>query len=167
MLIGPRAAGKSTLAPNLARALGWSCHDLDGGIVAATKQPIKALVDEQGWSAFRALEQEHLADALAHQDVVIATGAGAVEAAENQLMLQRTQAAVIWLDVDVETQLMRLTNDPSRPRLHPELSLRAELERLDQRRRPLYAACASISLDASGPAADLLSQCLRHLGASS
>ena len=32
---------------------------------------------------------------------------------------------------------MRLTNDPSRPRLHPELSVAAELERLDQRRRPL------------------------------
>ena len=60
------------------------------------------------WSLSRAGQpfvrlSRHLADALAHQDVVIATGAGAVEAAENQLMLQRTQAAVIWLDVDVET----------------------------------------------------------------
>ena len=148
VLIGPRAAGKSTLAPNLARALGWSCHDLDDEIVAATQQPIEALVAEQGWSAFRALEQEHLADALAHEGVVIATGAGAVEAAENQ-QLQRTQAAVIWLDVDVETQLMRSTNDSATV---CTLSCPcAELERLDQRRRPLMQpARRSASMRRSG-----------------
>lgn len=85
---------------------------------------------------------------LVKQDgVVLSTGGGAVLDADNRRQLS-SHGFVVWLDVDVETQLQRLRNDRQRPLLAAQ-DRRAKLEQMAQVRNPLYAEIADLRIPAS------------------
>ena len=77
VIIGPPGSGKSTVGPALAAALGLAFRDSDDDIVARAGKPITDIFAEEGEPAFRALEEEVVATALAEHDGVLSLGGGA------------------------------------------------------------------------------------------
>jgi shikimate kinase len=76
---------------------------------------------------------------------------------ENRRLLA-SRAQVVWLDLRFETVMARLRAHPDRTR-PLALSLGTEgLRALHQRRRPLYASCADLRVDADRDAAGRLAR---------
>ena len=76
-LVGMMGAGKSTLGPALALALGRPFVDADAALERAAGATIAELFATKGEPAFRRLERE-LMEELAGSDAVVALGGGAI-----------------------------------------------------------------------------------------
>ncbi|HEX8727632.1 MAG TPA: 3-dehydroquinate synthase [Ktedonobacterales bacterium] len=161
ILIGPTGAGKTTVGQALAALLGWRFLDLDNAIVEASDASIPAIFASEGEAGFRAREADALAGALTRSRLVIATGAGIVERAEN---LDRALAEgwVVALEAAPTTALRRAEAEATaqgraigdlRPMLAAPDAL-ARIEALTARRQPHYAhAHAHIDTDDLAPEA--------------
>lgn len=144
-MVGLSGAGKSTVARLLAAHLGWPLADTDALAAARARRPVAAIFAEQGETAFRDLEAEVLAAALASPPVVVATGGGVVVRPSNRDLLRR-QAFVVWLDAPDADLLARLRTDAEeRPLLVGDAA--ARLAALRTARTPLYAAVAHLRLE--------------------
>ncbi len=160
-LIGPRAAGKTSVAPALAKSLDCPCFDLDAAVEEVVGEPLRSFIERAGWEAFRIVEFETFAQLLRAQDFVLACGAGIVETEAARRLLREATDRRLWLDLTPSGQLVRLGDQDHRPPLHPDLSQVDELERLDALRRPLYAALASRRIDASVALPKVITACLK------
>lgn len=144
LLVGLPGAGKSTLAPLLAKALGLPARDSDALIEQAMGRSIAEIFAGEGESRFRAEERRVLERLLSGPAAVIAAGGGALldpglrEAAQ-------ARATTIWLDADLDTLAARLGDARGRPLLVGDI--RARLTALKRTRDPIYAT-APIRVDA-------------------
>jgi len=147
-LVGPMAAGKTTLGRQLARRLGLEFVDSDREIAQRAGVDIPTIFDFEGESGFR--EREHrMLYALTQRDgIVVATGGGAVVRADNRKLLHE-RGLVVYLAISVDEQLRRTSHDRSRPLLQGD-DRRATLERLAEEREPLYKETAHITLATNG-----------------
>lgn len=147
VLVGPMGSGKSTLGRGLATRLGLAFVDVDARIVAAAGCDIPTLFATEGEPGFRQRETRALAEALAGDAAVIATGGGAVLADANRSTM-RDAGRVVYLWVDAATQLARLAGDTGRPLLAtPDRAQRlADLQAI---REPLYREVAHLIFDTS------------------
>ena len=75
-------------------------------------------------------------------NIVMATGGGAVIAEENRTLL-RTGGTVIYLRANVQDLWYRMRNDKHRPLLQ-NVDIRAKLEQLYAERNPLYTQTAAL-----------------------
>ncbi|HEU4421580.1 MAG TPA: shikimate kinase, partial [Pilimelia sp.] len=101
---------------------------------------------EDGEAAFRTLERQAVAAALASFDGVLALGGGAV-------MAEQTRAAlaghtVVYLAVDLPDAVKRVGLGAGRPLL--VVNPRATLKHLLDQRRPLYEEVATITVVTDG-----------------
>ncbi|MFN9732311.1 MAG: shikimate kinase [Pseudomonadota bacterium] len=142
-LVGPMAAGKSSLGRRIARRFGMAFVDLDAEIVARTGASVNLIFAHEGEPGFRRRESEALADLTARRGVVLATGGGSVLAEANRRLL-RERGFVVWLRASVDQQLARTANDRSRPLLATP-DRRGRLEALAHERDPLYAEVADLA----------------------
>jgi len=145
VLIGPPGAGKSAVGPLLADRLGVEFRDTDADIGAAAGKPVGDIFVESGEDAFRALEQEAAANALAvlrEHGGVLALGSGAVLDARIQRLLDGLP--VVYLSADFATVARRVGME--RPRVvipgNPRGRLRAMLDERD----PIYARLAAVTV---------------------
>jgi shikimate kinase len=146
-LVGLSGAGKSTVARVLGQRLRWPVHDIDAMLVAATGRPVAQLFSDEGEAAFRLREARTLAEALASGPAVVATGGGIVLREENRILL-RKRATIIWLDAPDNVLIARLrASHEERPLLagNPAATLAA----MREAREPLYAELASLWIAAS------------------
>jgi shikimate kinase len=146
-LTGFMTAGKTTIGPQLAMRLGLDFADLDSLLEEQQRASIPELFELHGEESFRRLESEVLAGALEGPPRVLSAGGGVVMLEQNRQLLAR-RARVVWLDLRFETVMDRLRRNPdsTRPLVG---SLGAEgLRMLHQKRRPLYASCAHLRVDA-------------------
>jgi shikimate kinase len=145
ILVGPMGAGKTCIGSQLATHFGLHMLDVDHEIERSCGTTVTTIFEREGESGFRVREREMLAELLAGDGVLIATGGGAVLDAGNRALL-RDRGFVIYLQVSVEQQLDRLTHDNSRP-----LLARPDRERvlhdLAAVRSPLYAEVADLQFD--------------------
>jgi shikimate kinase len=116
VLIGFMGSGKSSVGRELARRFGAPFVDVDERIESAAGSPIRDLFAREGEPAFRDREKAALRDALSVKGCVIATGGGAFADEENRVLL-RSYAPVVYLEAAVETLLGRLSGDLGRPLL--------------------------------------------------
>lgn len=162
VLVGPMGAGKTSIGRRLAERLGLRFVDADREIEAHTGASVATIFDCEGESGFRARERALLAGVLEDTGQLVATGGGAVLAAENRALL-RVRGFVVHLHVDVEAQIQRLARDRTRPLLQRD-DRDAVLHALAQQRAPLYAEVADLRYDTShqscGDAAAALAQLL-------
>ena len=73
-LIGPMAAGKSTIGRVLAKRLGKTFYDTDHEIIKCTGVEISLIFELEGEEGFRKRESEKLLELSKHQSSVVATG---------------------------------------------------------------------------------------------
>ncbi|MCX7622420.1 MAG: 3-dehydroquinate synthase [Thermomicrobium sp.] len=140
-LIGLSGSGKSSLAPLIARRLGWTALDTDAMVVERFGLPIPEIFSRYGEAVFRAAEREALLAALRNPRVVIATGGGIVLDERNWVDLRR-DTAVVHLAARLETLAARLraqqASDGTTGRPLLAGSLEERLRLLWERRQHLY-----------------------------
>lgn len=164
ILVGPMGAGKSSIGRRLARRLGLRFVDADTELERQTGATIPLIFELEGEAGFRQRERTLLAQLCAGQDLVIATGGGAVLDADTRRTLAAT-GFVIHLKIDIDRQLHRLSRDRQRPLLQTE-DRRERLLTLGAQRAPLYAEIADLELDSGrlsvGAASDRLVELLQQ-----
>jgi len=116
VLVGFMGSGKSSVGRELARRFRAPFVDVDERIESAAGYRIRDLFDREGEPAFRAREKAALREVLSVKGCVVATGGGAFADEENRVLL-RSYAPVVYLEAAVETLLDRLAGDLGRPLL--------------------------------------------------
>jgi shikimate kinase len=142
VLVGMMGAGKTTVGRELAKRLGRRFVDSDHEIVARTGVSIPVIFDVEGEAGFRRRETEALEALSSENDIVLATGGGAVLARENREILH-ARCTVIYLDVPPQTLWERTRHDRNRPLLQVE-DPRGRIEALYHERDPLYREVAHV-----------------------
>ena len=139
-LIGLSYSGKSTLGQVVAERLGWKFVDTDTVYTEKFgKTPAQAIKDD-GEAVFRDNESVILAEVLAEDWLVVATGGGIFDRSLNRRALGNT-SLIVYLDVPVDTLYQRYLNDEGseiRPLLETEQGVLHSLRELDRDRRPHY-----------------------------
>lgn len=153
VLVGFMAAGKSTIAPRLAHALGWRVFDVDHELERQTGLSIAAIFRDFGEPHFRRIEAELTAALCSGDRVVIAAGGGWITSPASESVIKDAETRVIWLRVSPEEAVRRAGQDRAeRPLLSRDDALE-HARRLLAEREPLYAA-ADLAIDADGRDAD-------------
>ncbi|MBL8821168.1 MAG: shikimate kinase [Planctomycetia bacterium] len=156
-LIGYRGAGKTTLAPLIAKRLGREWVDLDYLIESLEGISVSDIFKSQGESAFRKMESAVLADIASHHSLVVSTGGGIVLDPANRQLLQST-GIVIWLKASPQTLVHRIEQDPTlRPAL-TSLPLIDEITTLLKQRQKHYESTAHLVLDTEHHTLDELAE---------
>lgn len=138
-LVGFMGSGKSTIAPMLARALGWNCIDTDRWIEEREGMKIGEIFRLKGEAAFRRLERAALRETAGRMNTILSCGGGAVMNDENRKRLRR-HGLVVWLYLPWHEALAR--NQGGRPLL--ETNGEDHIRRLYQTRLASYCACADL-----------------------
>jgi shikimate kinase len=162
-LVGPMGSGKSAVGRQLARRLGLDFLDSDEEIEARTGVDIPYIFEREGEAGFRHREAEILDDLTQRDNVLIATGGGAVLDPASRARL-RERGRVVYLRTSVEQQLARTRRSDTRPLLNNP-DPRGTLARLFALRAPLYAEVAEITVDTDGrKVKSVVEQICRQLG---
>jgi shikimate kinase len=158
-LVGMMGAGKTTVGRQLAKRLGKTFYDADREIEARTGVPVAVVFDIEGEAGFRKREAEVIDQLTTLDDIVLATGGGAVLDPRNRGHLS-SRGFVVYLHAHPAVLWQRTRTDKSRPLLQGG-DPRARLEALYAVRDPLYRDVADLVVETGrhgiGP---LLSQVL-------
>jgi shikimate kinase len=144
-LVGLMGAGKTSVGKMLAKRLGKTFHDSDHVIEARTGVRIPVIFEIEGEAGFRAREAAVIDELTALDNIVLATGGGAVLSPANREAL-RARGTVVYLRASVDELWNRTRHDRNRPLLQTE-DPRGRLAQLHEQRDPLYREVAHIVLD--------------------
>lgn len=144
ILIGPMAAGKTSVGRALAARLKVPFADLDALIVEADGRSIPEIFAADGEPAFRELEAEVLARALREHPGVLSLGGGApLHPASRELL---RGAPVIFLDIDESVAARRIAHGTGRPLLEGPDPM-SRWRELAVQRGPDYRDLAALHID--------------------
>lgn len=157
-LVGMPGAGKSTVGRHLARELGREFVDADAELEKRTGATIATIFAIEGEAQFRRREAEVLRILGRRGGLVVATGGGAVLAAENRAVMRG--GSVVYLEMPPEILKQRAARNTGRPLLDgTEAQKRGEkIEQLLQTRAPLYRALADLVVAPGGSSAQAAAQ---------
>lgn len=141
VLIGMPSAGKTTVGQLLARRTGKKFTDTDTLAEQRIGMTIADYFHTSGEEAFRAREQETVAEVSAAGGQIIATGGGAILRRENLTALRRN-GLLVFLDRPIE----QLTATVDRPLASDREALRRRYEE----RYALYRAAADVYIKNDG-----------------
>lgn len=151
VLIGYRAAGKTSVGKRLSFYLGKRFVDTDEMIERLEGVPIQDIIRYHGWDYFRALEKEVISEVSNDDDLIISTGGGVIIDPENINTLRRN-GILIWLKADVEVLLERMTRDIRSVMERPSLTGRGTLKEFKEvliQREPLYEMASDVQINTS------------------
>jgi shikimate kinase len=114
VLTGPMGVGKTSVGKKAARMLGREFIDTDSIIGQRSGHSIRELFAMYGEQHFRGLEKAVIKDISTKDQLVIATGGGAVLTPENMKSL-RSNGVIIALEAPARTLLERLKRVTDRP----------------------------------------------------
>lgn len=143
--IGLMGAGKTTIGKILAKHLNKHFYDTDVEIEKRTGVKIPIIFEVEGEAGFRKRETSVIQELVELDNIVMATGGGAVLAAENRELLS-TYGTIIYLRANVNELWHRMRNDKHRPLLQ-NVDIRDKLEQLYAERNPLYTEIATHIID--------------------
>lgn len=141
-LVGMMGAGKTTVGKLLAQQLGKTFVDSDEEIQQRTGVTIPHIFDVEGEAGFRQRETNVIQDLVRLDNLVLATGGGAVLNGQNRDAL-RGNGIVIYLRSSVHDLWQRTRHDRNRPLLQTA-DPRATLKNLYEQRDPLYSQVADL-----------------------
>jgi shikimate kinase len=148
-LVGMMGAGKTSVGRVLAKRLGKTFYDSDHVIEERTGVRIPVIFDIEGEAGFRAREQAVIGELSGLDNIVLATGGGAVLDPENRRVL-RERGIVIYLRAAVRELINRTRHDKNRPLLQngdPQERLTA----LFGQRDALYKEVAHLVIETGTP----------------
>jgi shikimate kinase len=121
VVVGLMGSGKTTVGRMLAERLGWTLHDSDVEIEAATGRTVKLLRDELGVDEMHELEKRQLLDALAEPGTsVIAAAASVIDSETCRDALRAPGVTVVFLTASPAVAAARFEQSPHRPRFGPD-----------------------------------------------
>jgi 3-dehydroquinate synthase len=161
-IIGFSATGKTVVAQKVAERLNWTFIDTDEEIVKLSGKTIPEIFKQDGEEKFRRLESQVLKQACHKEQMVIATGGGAIIDPKNQNLLLET-SVVVCLEAKPETIYQRLLHDTlysASPVVRPLLAGDNPLERIKQlkTKRQSYYAIADWTVHTDNLTVDEVSQ---------
>lgn len=109
-LVGPRGCGKTTIGHALAKARSFKFADTDHELQEHEQRTVAAIVQQEGWERFRALETQAL-ERVAQPATIIATGGGIILSEYNRQFM-RENGIVIYLEASVSALIDRLEAYP-------------------------------------------------------
>ncbi|HEY3609592.1 MAG TPA: shikimate kinase, partial [Pseudonocardiaceae bacterium] len=158
----PPGAGKTTVGELLAARLDVPFRDVDHDIERAAGKSISDIFTTDGEPAFRVLEEQAVAAALADHVGVLALGGGAVLSGRTRALL--LTPTVVFLSVDLSEGMRRTGLSTARPLL-AGVNPRATFKALLDARLPLYREVATVEVatDELAPE-DIVAAVLDRLG---
>jgi shikimate kinase len=161
-LIGPMGSGKSAVGKRLAARLHRPFHDSDSEIERRTGVDVAYVFEREGEAGFRKRESDVIDDLTKLDDIILATGGGAVLDPRNRRNLAE-RGYVIYLEASVDQQYGRTRGSKARPLLGAGDDRREKLEELMRIREPLYREIADHSVPTDGRRVDAVaSEIERH-----
>ena len=149
VLIGMMGAGKTTVGGRVARRLDRRFVDSDVQVESRAGRTVRQIFEADGEAAFRALESEVLAEALAEEEsLVIAAAGGPVLDPVNRARMRQC-GTVVFLEASPDDLVGRVGGDDHRPLLADDPA--AKLKEMDAARRDLYLETAHHVVDATKP----------------
>lgn len=147
-LVGPMGSGKSAVGRRLARDIGAEFCDSDAVVEQRTGVEISFIFEKEGEAGFRRREEQVIEELTRRSGVVLATGGGAVLAAENRSHLAG-RGRVVYLHATVEQQVERTSHSKNRPLLAAGEPAQV-LTELMATRDPLYREVADLCVETDG-----------------
>ncbi len=141
-------SGKSAVGRKLAKDLQLEFYDSDDTIEQRTGVDISYIFDKEGEAGFRRREAAIIAELIELQNIVLATGGGAVEDPVSRSNLA-SHGTVIYLHTSVGQQAERTSRSRNRPLLNDD-DPAAVLERLMALRDPQYREIADMVIETDG-----------------
>ncbi len=143
-LIGITGVGKSTVGKKIARALSYSFVDLDAFIELRNHMRVSEIFDYSE-ADFRLCETKSLKEINVEENLVVSTGGGIVERAEN-VEYMKSVGKIILLERPLE-KIIETVNSDYRPLLREDKN---KLYDLYEKRKPLYHKAADVVYTTSG-----------------
>ena len=159
-LVGLMGAGKTTVGRLLAKRLDKQFVDADHEIEQRTGVKIPVIFELEGEAGFRAREESLIEELTGLENVVLATGGGAVLSGRNRRNL-RGRGTVIYLRANIDELWRRTGRDKNRPLLKTD-NPRAKLRELVEVRDPLYREVAHLTIDSGEQNAQKLARRLEQ-----
>ncbi len=152
VIVGATASGKTSVAYQLAKILGFGFIDVDQRITERTGRSIPEIFEREGITRFREIESEALESLAGILNHVIVAGAGAIETPRNWELLRQLGPS-IWLATPISEIVHRLIKFPDELAKRPFLAealdipsirereafLAARLQELEDRRIEKYS----------------------------
>jgi shikimate kinase len=154
ILVGMMGSGKTTMGRALAKHLGKVFVDSDEEIIKRTGVTVPHIFDVEGEAGFRQREAAAIRDLVGRDNMVLATGGGAVLEEQNRTMLQQN-GIVIYLKASVHDLWQRTRHDRNRPLLQTK-DPHAKLNELFRQRDPLYQQVSDIVVQSGKQSAHAL-----------
>jgi shikimate kinase len=145
VLIGMPGCGKSTVGVLLAKRLGRYFLDTDVLIQVAHEKSLHELIAEGGMEAFCRIEQDYVT-CIDIKNAVIATG-GSVVYYESSMRSLQNDGILVYLQLPLENLKKRLGDLDTRGVV---IDPGQTLERLYEKRTPLYEQWAEVTVNLSG-----------------
>jgi shikimate kinase len=152
VLIGYRCSGKTSVGKILAREWGRDFSDTDALIEKNAGCSVEEIVSRYGWDHFRATERRLIEDVTRKENLVIASGGGAVMDQRNVRNLKRN-GLIVWLRGSAKVLHARMDEEQKAGKIRPSLTgadPREEIQDVLRLRDPAYGAAADIVVDTSG-----------------
>ena len=161
VLIGMMGVGKSTVGRRVAKELARPFVDSDDEVVARTGRAVTEIFATDGEPAFRAIEEDVMADLLASPTPsVIAAAGGSVLSSPTRTRL-RESGTVVWMRAPVDVLVGRTSRGTHRPALANDP--RATLTQMETDRESLYGEVADITVDCTAPIAAVVGAIVRSV----
>ncbi len=158
ILVGLMGSGKTTMGRTLAKHLSKTFVDSDEEVQRCTGVTIPHIFDIEGEVGFRQRETAAIHALVDRENMVLATGGGAVLAEVNRELLMQN-GIVVYLKASVHDLWIRTRHDQNRPLLQTG-DPRAKLSELFQQRDPLYQRVADITVQSGKQSVYALMQAL-------
>ena len=128
--------GKSTVGKKLAKKLKLKFIDIDKIIEKKEKRTIKEIFEDKGEDYFRKIENKISLEELKKSNSVIALGGGAFM--DSSIRKEAENLSIsFWLDLSLESLLIRLKNVKKRPLLNQD-RLEESVNKIYSERKKIY-----------------------------